>query len=540
MSTTVRIKTRQKKLDIERVFLLLANDGYKLIAKFIKNDICEFYQHKLSTRPINISKEDDGYEVRITTLACREDYELFAKVALVVEQETAGKVFCEDDDEQITDVLQYFNAKWIDRQMKSDFSIATTLILGKYVDDSEPDKKHEVGLYGPICMFYLGEDLFNNLGITLNTNWNVGSNKLIERFRYSQYSRPHDIRRTTTSMVIKINNMPEDDENKKYITVYSQNAYDMISRTDYFALNGGKEKVLLLDYNNFMNIVPEQWERFDNCQYFTSPLSDKQFKEFWDRAKKYSIDPPEDLDIDYKSEESFGTLMARAWFYADVNYVREHTSLEDLPPCVKEEECDAGYTMPPIFYAIAKCQEIIFDSDSYAEEYMPVVLEMRNRSKAMVEFWEKERNISKLKSIPFNLFSDMFYIPDDDATIEDVTEYSPNEFRAAGFSNSNLILYISSLKFDFKKVKELLKTGVDPDIEMYPKSNDEHIICTSQEMLDEGYAAFQYIYAKYRWFIDTGEMVMNYSDFSRLFSCAAHKQMYELLKEERKKYLKTH
>lgn len=542
MSVNVKIRTKSKKLDFEQVLKHIAEEGYGLMVKFMNPEICEFYQHRLSTRPIDLSLEDNGYEVRITSLACREDYELFAKTIAIVQELTKGNVYYEDDNEEpVDDVKTYFGTEWIESQMEGDANVINALVQGERVNDPEPNKMHEVGLYGPVCMFYVGENLLGELKISIKTDWREVSDKLIDRFRYSQYSRPRDIRRTTTSMAINLKEEPdnEDDNKGNKLTVYGQNSYDMISRTDYVAIMSCDEDMLLLKYEDFMKVVPDQWERFDNCQYFTSPLTDKQFKEFWDRAREYCIDKPAPkLEYDEENDKRQGMRMAQAWFFTDIDYVRGRIKEQGLPPCNKAEPCEDG--VPPTFYAIVKCQEIIFGSDDYAPEYMHVVLEMRKRTKAMLDFWEKEIGIPEWKSIPFNEFSGMFYVPGDDDTIVDVMGFEPADFREAGFENSDLLLYMAAQKFDFKRVLNSLRAGCNPDLEIHPASDEGHVFCVTDDMLSEAYSDFQHLYALYKWYIDTGEMIMRIQDCGRIISCAAHMKMYEFLKEHRKRYLKRH
>ena len=539
MSINIIVRTKKKDLDYNRLLYSLADGAYQLVVKFMRPEICEFYQHRISTRPIDISLEDNGYEIRITTLACREDLELFAKTIDLVQKMVDGEVYYEDDDdERIENVKTFFGSKWIKKQMEIDANMLLTIILGKHVNTTSPNESHEVGLFGPVCQFYLGENLLTDLNVDLHTDRKEASDKIIERFRYSQYSRPQDIRRTTTSMTINA-----DDKTKKEgdipdrLTFYEQNQYDMISRSDYFMLVAHDAKPLLLEYDDFMKVAPEQWERFDNCQYFTTPLSDKQFKEFWDRAREYSIDKPaSELEYDEKSASQKGRRMTEALIFADLDYVRDHVSVQNLPPCAKMEPSKDG--APPIFYVIAKCQEIIFGSDDYAEEYMPVVMEMRKRAKAMVDFWEKEMGIPEWKSIPFREFSDMFYIPDERDTIAEVMGYDPKDFRETGFNNADLLLYMAAVKLDFNSVLNRIKAGIDPNLKIYPASDNDNVFCTSEDMKSISYNDFKYLYALYRWYIETGVMVSQVSDCGVIIHCAAYLKMYEFMKEHHNKYLK--
>lgn len=541
MSVNIRIRTNNRRLNFEQVVSQLTAKGYRLVIKFINPETCEFYQYRLSTRPIDLSLEDNGYEVRITSLACREDYELFVKTVTIIQEQTDGNVYCEDD-ECLDNVPTFFNSEWIELQMKSDAMCINTLVLGEHVNAPSPEQMCEVGLRGPVGMFYVGENLLEKLNITINTDWREISEKLIGKFRYSQYARPSDIRRTTTSMVINFSDDNKNEENagmNDKLTYYRQNYYDMISRTDYFALIAHDDKSIVVKYEDFMKVVPQQWERFDNSQYFTSPLTDRQFKEFWDRARKYSLDQnAEELDYHEKDDQELDLKMAKAWFFTDVDYVRNRIKTQGLPSCAKAEPNPEG--IPPIFYAITKCQEIIFGSDSYAPEYMSVVSEMKKRTRAMLEFWEKEMEIPEWKSIPFSAFSDMFDVIEEDASIVDVMGTEAEDFREAGFSNSDLLLYMGAVKFDFKRVLDKIRAGANPDLELYPASDEYQIFCATYDMQSRAYSDFQYLYALYKWYIDTGEMIMGLSDCGRIISCAAHMKMYAFMNEHRQKFLKRH
>ena len=129
MSVNVRIRTNNRRLNFEQVVSQLATKEYRLVIKFINPEACEFYQYRLSTRPIDLSLEDNGYEVRITSLACREDYELFVKTVTIIQEQTDGNVYCEeDDDERLDNVSTFFNSEWIELQMKNDAMCINTLV----------------------------------------------------------------------------------------------------------------------------------------------------------------------------------------------------------------------------------------------------------------------------------------------------------------------------------------------------------------------------------------------------------------------------
>ena len=165
-------------------------------------------------------------------------------------------------------------------------------------------------------------------------------------------------------------------------------------------------------------------------------------------------------------------------------------------------------------------------------------MEMRKRIKAMVDFWEKVMGIPEWKSIPFVKFSDMFYIPDEHDSITEVMGFEPKDFKEAGFSNADLLLYMAAIKLDFKSVLNKIKAGIDPNLKIYPASDNDNTFCASEDTKSISYSDFKYLYALYRWYIETGVMVSRVSDCGVIIHCAAYLKMYEFMKEHHNKYLK--
>lgn len=297
MSVVVKIRTKAKDLDFREVLTILARDkGYRIVVTGMDDKFCQCYLHETSTRMIEITKERGGYEVRITSFASRDEYHFFRDAVQVVMNITGGAGYEENDNGcKFTVAASYMTEEWIEGHMESSYRITWALANAHEVtihheDDTEETVWEEGSPYcyfGPHSEFYIGENLFKELGITKDTPWHEGYEKLIERFRYSQYSRPDDIRRTSTNMRIKSNNADEDEPDKS-VTVYAKNEYDMISHADFIALLTGEEDMLLIPYEKFMEIAPESWERFDECQFFTKDLSDTEFQTLIERAQPFN------------------------------------------------------------------------------------------------------------------------------------------------------------------------------------------------------------------------------------------------------------
>lgn len=283
MSVCAMVKTRKRAVDLKNIMIGLAKQyGYGIVCKLVDDTCCQFYLNNLSTRPIDITKEKGGWEVSITSCATEDDYILFARTIEAVKQATQGTVY-DEDDEVIESVLEYFGDEWRNNQMESDYNVIVAMSNHKREDGRFSD----IVLFGPVCNFCIGVRLLQDLGITKNTDWRVGSQALLKRFLYSQYGRPVDIRRTSTNM-----QMTTPEREKKTVTVYCKNQYGMISYADFIMIGLDSEhmnQALLIKYEDFMKIVPMEWERFDDKQYYTTVLTDTEFNDFFNRAKPFNL-----------------------------------------------------------------------------------------------------------------------------------------------------------------------------------------------------------------------------------------------------------
>jgi len=84
MSINVNIRTPKREPDNMNFAKALANIGHHIIVIYQDEETLFLGEHLESTRGVSISTEEDGYEVRITTLATKADYVLFRDSIKVV------------------------------------------------------------------------------------------------------------------------------------------------------------------------------------------------------------------------------------------------------------------------------------------------------------------------------------------------------------------------------------------------------------------------------------------------------------------------
>lgn len=274
MSINVRCRT-SKSIHFEDLIQQIVTGISGLVVKQIDADGCDVYIEGVSSRSVTIYSERNGYEARITWMANRDDYRLFRQAVVALVEMTHGTLYMEDS-QQIAS-LDFFSDEWMTNQMQADYHALVSIV-------SHPDDKGampEICLLCPCRSFYVGHNLLEDLGIDGTTPYEVGYSALTDRIRYAQYSRPAGILQTATNMQIEL---PPKSGSKHSLTLYTQNDYDMLSRADFVLLKSHEGKYVIVPYDAFMSIAPSQWERFDNCQYFTSPLDDNEYDKMLERA----------------------------------------------------------------------------------------------------------------------------------------------------------------------------------------------------------------------------------------------------------------
>src|SRR5690606_20073469 len=96
MSKTIQIQTRSN-IDFEKLYDFLWKSDKSVVGIGRSQDIVYFYSKGYSTRGIDVSREDTGYELRLTTLANPADYKLANSVVLFFRINTPDAVIRLDD-----------------------------------------------------------------------------------------------------------------------------------------------------------------------------------------------------------------------------------------------------------------------------------------------------------------------------------------------------------------------------------------------------------------------------------------------------------
>jgi hypothetical protein len=268
--TEIRTKLEIPAMDIcER---LAEIDAYSIAVKD-ESPTAKIYIPHISIREVEITREDYGYEVRLTLLACKKDYELYRDTIKHILALTKGKAVYEDGS-KISDAVIFFNEKFIKTQLKSDFNVIVTLA----------ENDHEIAICCPFRDFYIGTNMRQKIK-TYSTNEEEQQEFLFSLIRHSQYE---DVNNKNTPL-FGITLEAEKDKGKQTLTMYRQNEYGYISGAAYFSLMQPNEDFVIIKYDDLHKIVPQNWKLIDEKQYKTTDISDYEWSIFWEKAKKYEL-----------------------------------------------------------------------------------------------------------------------------------------------------------------------------------------------------------------------------------------------------------
>lgn len=290
MSVNVSIKTEKRFDEFKTLYERLADRDLSIMVLADDNEFCAFCSMKRATRYITVCAEDYGYEVRITSMASREDYNLFRHAVDVVMRWFEATALIEGDDESPIDcALTVFSDDWITEQMRSDVSMITAIAfhdVDMQTGKSKPEC-HEIVIDGPFRKFALGKRLFEGMGIKASGNDPKLVEQLYDRMLHVQWGLPDDLRETDL-MEMDLDGEGLE-ENFKRVTMYFYGKHDFISEAEFVVIQKegfckGGNKFIIVRYEDMLTIVPKTWERVDNKQLLVHETSPQEFAEFWSKA----------------------------------------------------------------------------------------------------------------------------------------------------------------------------------------------------------------------------------------------------------------
>ena len=291
MSICVRIRTNSRP-DPQDVLKAMAETGEQLVVTSQEYPCAKFGIHNKALRGVELNEEDNGVEVRVCTFASAEDYRLFAKTIKTVMVLTGGKAYYEDDDEdEITDPLERFNADWIESERMSGLNVHRIFSL-RY--------GHVITIYGLFTEICIGPRLLKGFDIALDAEDSIEDVDRLQNYLISLQWYLAGKTDTSTHMVMPDPNNP--DSPGKTISMISISKgkvtdFDYISNADILGIMDLDHKdvpPVLIPFDKITKIIPAEGFRIlDEYQFErTEKLTPRKVREIMENARIFQ---PDDL-----------------------------------------------------------------------------------------------------------------------------------------------------------------------------------------------------------------------------------------------------
>lgn len=171
MSVCVTIRTK-KRITPEDVFEEIEKAGIKLSYASNTFPFLKFGKYMASLRGVEITEEDNGYDISVFTFASDDDYKLFVLTIDIVLKITQGRAFL-DNEFEIKNPSSIYNEKWIQTQKEQSFSRIITF-THYFGEDSTIN-----GLYNKI---HIGTKVLNSFDIYYYSDYSEEKMNAIQNY----------------------------------------------------------------------------------------------------------------------------------------------------------------------------------------------------------------------------------------------------------------------------------------------------------------------------------------------------------------------
>lgn len=289
MSVTIFFKTN-KKFNPEEILKDIAETGEQIMVTSDAFPCLKFGRINEGLRGIEINEEEDGYGVRICSLANKSDHTLFRNVVKLMSELTITKGWYEYDENDIVENPEtYLNDSWIEQQMEFYLRILTIMIKhsgSPFIMD---------GLFFPIC---IGAHILRGFEIDLQDpamdNF-IGLQHHLTKVQWIFADK------NSTQTRLAITN-PKDDDDRLTISVLAAKngkvePVDLISYANLLGFMDEKKdgtETLLIKFEDFSNIIPP--EKFMMLDEYQAAVKEKlTYKEFCRLKEAAKLYEPENL-----------------------------------------------------------------------------------------------------------------------------------------------------------------------------------------------------------------------------------------------------
>ena len=273
MSWIFFIKT-ENRVNFKDVYIKLKYDR-SVNAIEVSDTLVYFYGPGLSTRGIDVSLEEYGYEIKITVMSNESDLSLALRIMQIVSEMTGGKIYDEEDNELIGP--SYLTEEFIKNSFINDMKL-----IFKVINDTG----NTIEFPGPTRSVFIGKKILNE-----NINYEKRlktTAKNIESIFYDVLYRYDNWGIEPSIMAVESN---EKDRPIKLKLVSADDNY-LVQDYDYIIVGDAGEResndIVLIDQKNLEIIKPKYWSFIDESTIITEKMPEDEWYSFREECRKYN------------------------------------------------------------------------------------------------------------------------------------------------------------------------------------------------------------------------------------------------------------
>ena len=285
MSVNVKVRTT-KRITPDDVLARLSDGDNKLVVTSNEFPTLQFGILQKAIRGIMVSEEDNGYEVRVCSMASHDDYQLFVKTILTIMALTSGKAYLEDeDDAEVADPQKQFDSQWMDEQTTTSIDYLR-LMAGR---------GHEITLFGLFSDICIGPKLFAGFDIPLAGAYERSCAETLMSYLCAIQWHCAGLEGTGTHMQLT---SPNDETGKKLtatmITINEGNVkeFDYVTNADvlgFFDFDNKDASPVFVPFRELWKVLPQdKFDILDELQYKrTAKLTADDVRKMMELARRY-------------------------------------------------------------------------------------------------------------------------------------------------------------------------------------------------------------------------------------------------------------
>lgn len=265
MSHTYKITTDQR-IDIVNLIDELRK---KRIAAYAidRSPTHLIFEDGFSTRGVDVTEENYGYEIRMTFLSNANDYLLCNEIAFILCNNLNGTLTDEEDNQKY--IGRLFYDLDIREGINSDIDVLFALLKSG---------KKDITIFGPIREFIFGTKTIEKV-LALQGDKHAIAYKLSKLIIASQYPPENFI---PFSNFLRIG---DNDDEAFYVQVLTNSKDMVVEKVKQYAISTEGNEPIVIDAKELNSIAPTEWELLDDQTMLAKQIDETKWAQFIEKAK---------------------------------------------------------------------------------------------------------------------------------------------------------------------------------------------------------------------------------------------------------------